>query len=219
MFFYLREWIRSLLETLICLYNRGTNGSGWLFSWQIDIQQLDGSKTTLTLHNPHKMSVIDLGKVVQQELSIPFHQQKLVLLRDDVVLEDWNTTSDGGYDKTLITDYPSFCDGAKLYIVQLTGGIRVNVLEIIIERKGFERFSHVGTINIHDRSLWTLQKLSLVMKTFPNKSYLSNTEVYIHVKSTTGVPQATPKSFSPSDELVSSVDWITDNCTLTFDKQ
>ena len=136
----------------LCLYSRGTNGSGWLFSWQIDIQQLDGSKTTLTLRNPHSMSVIDLRKVVEQELSIPLHQQKL-LLRDDVVLEDWKTTSDGGYDKILITDYPSFFDGAKLYIVQLTGGIRVYVLEIIIERKKFERSSHVGTINIHDRSL------------------------------------------------------------------
>ena len=201
----------------LCLYNRGTNGCGWLFSWQIDIQQLDGSKTTLTLRNPHSMSVIDLRKVVEQEMSIALHQQKL-LLRDDVVLQDWKTTSDRGYDKTLITDYPLFFDGAKLYIVQLTGGIRVNVLEIIIERKHFERSSHVGTINIHDRSLWTLQKLTLVMKSIL-RSRPSSNMVYLYSKSrTTDVSQATPKCFSPSDELVSSVDWITDNCTLTFNK-
>ena len=194
----------------LCFYNRNTNG--WLWSWKIVIQQLDGSKTTLTLRDPHKMSVIDLRKVVEQELSIPLHQQKL-LLSDDVVLEDWKTTSDGGYDKTLITDYPSFCDGAKLYIVQLIGGIRVNVSKLEL---GY--LSHVvgSMINIHDHSLWTLQKLSLVMKALA-KFYLSN-EVYLYVEGTTGVRQATPKSFSQSDELVSSVDWITDNCTLTFDK-
>ena len=128
-------------------------------------------------------------------------------MRDDVVLEDWKTTSNGGYDETLITDYPSFCDGAKLFIVQLTGGIRVNV-------STEDSVFFFDTINIHDRSLWTLKKLALVMKAFTNKSCFSNANVYLHV---TGVPQATPKSFSPSDELVSSVDWITDNCTLTFD--
>ncbi len=186
-----------------CFYNRATYGKGWLWSWQIVIQQLDGSKTTLTLNDPHKMSVIDLRDVVQQKLSIPPHQQKL-LLRDDVVLEDWKKTSNGRYDKTLITDYPSFCDGAKLYIVQLTEGYTIWV-------------SYFDTISIHDRSLWTLQKLSLVMKALYT-SRPSSDVVYLH-STTTGVPQATSKSFSPSEELVSSVDWITDNCTLTFDKQ
>ena len=128
--------------------------------------------------------------------------EKKLLLRDDVVLEDWKTTSNGGYDKTLITDYPSFFDGAKLYIVQLTGGIRVNV-----SKTETRSYTHVGSISIHDCSLWTLQKLSLVMKALA-KFYLSN-EVYLYVEGTTGVRQATPKSFSPSDELVSSVDWIT----------
>ena len=196
-----------------CFYNRHNS---WLPPWQIDVQQLDGSKTTLTLHNPYKMSVIDLRKVVQQELSIPPHQQKL-LLRDDVVLEDWKTTSNGGYDKTLITDYPSFCDGAKLYIVQLTGGIRVEV-------HGNPQFGSYNIIyrkiNIHDRSLWTLQRLTLVMKSILRYAPSSDVVVYLYSKSrTTDVPQATRKSFSPSDELVSSVDWITDNCTLTFNKQ
>ena len=199
------ETVDSNFAMNCCFYRRNLRGWNWLHAWQIVIQQLDRSKTTLTLHNPHKMSVIDLRKVVEQELSIPLHQQKL-LLRDDVVLEDWKTTSNGGYDKTLITDYPSFCDGAKLYIVQLTGGIRVDVSKL---EHGY--YSHVvGSINIHDCSLWTLQKLSLVMIAL---TMSSNAVVYL-----SGVQYLTPKSFSPSDELVSSVDWITDNCTLTFDK-
>ena len=88
-----------------CFYQRNLKGQNWLDSWKIVVQQLDGSKTTLTLRDPHEMSVPDLRKVVQRKLSIPTNQQKL-LLRDDVVLEDWKK----------ITDYPSFCDGAKLYI-------------------------------------------------------------------------------------------------------
>ena len=199
-----------------CFYQSESYDRNWLQNWQIVVQQLDGSKTTLTLRNPHKMSVIDLRKVVEQKLSIPPHQQKL-LLRDDVVLEDWKTTSNGryninvGYDTTLIIDYPSFCDGAKLYIVQLTGGIRVNVST---ETRSYKHV--VSSISIHDCSLWTLQKLSLVMKALAKYNF--SNEVYLYVEGTIGVRQATPKSFSPSNELVSSVDWITDNCTLTFDK-
>ena len=207
------ETVDSNFAMNCCFYQRNLKGENWLHAWKIIVQQLDGSKTTLTLRYPHKMSVIDLRKVVEQELSIPPHQQKL-LLRDDVVLEDWKTTSNGGYDKTFITDYPSFFDGIKLYIVQLTGGIRVNVSS---ETRSYRHVVSHGSISIHDCSLWTLQKLSLVMKAL-TKSYLSN-QAYLYVEGTTDVPQATPKSFSPSDKLVSSVDWITDNCTLTFDKQ
>ena len=210
------ETVDSNFAMNCCFYQRNLKGQNWLHAWQIIVQQLDGSKTILTLNNPHKMSVIDLRKVVEQELSIPLHQQKL-LLRDDVVLEDWKTTSNGGYDETLITDYPSFCDGAKLFIVQLTGGIRVEV-------EGYPQFGSYfdiyRKISIHDCSLWTLQKLTLVMKSILRYDPSSDVVVYLYSKSrTTDVSQTTPKSFSPSDELVSSVDWITDKCTLTFDKQ
>ncbi len=194
-----------------CFYRRDLDGKSFIPPWHVVVQQLDGSKTTLALNDPHKISVIDLRKVVQQELSIPPHQQKL-LLRDDVVLEDWKTTSDG---KMLITNYPSFIDGAKLYVVHLTGGIRVNVSETDKSNR-YQIRRVVGSINIHDRSLWTLQKLTLVMTTLYTSRPRSDV-VYLH-STTTGVPQAMEKSFSPSDELVSSVDWITDNCTLTFDK-
>ena len=46
-----------------CYYQRNLKGQNWLRAWKIVIQQLDGSKTTLTLRDPHEMSVIDLRKL------------------------------------------------------------------------------------------------------------------------------------------------------------
>ena len=146
------------------------------------------------------MSVIHLKRIVEKKLSIPPHQQKLVL-KDDIILEDWN--GDGRFKEKLLTDYPSFCDGSKLYIVQLTGGIKVNVT------KSSNRYSR-DTISIHDPSVWTLNKLYSVMKSLHSSS---SKLVYLYIRET----QSTPKSFTPSDNPVSSIDWITDNCTLTLD--
>ena len=172
-----------------------SESQNWLDGWKIVVQQLDGSKTTLALRDPHEMSVIDLKDYVEEKLPIPPHQQKL-LLSDDVVLEDWKRTPTERYRETFITDYPSFCDGAKLYIVQLTGGIRVNI-KIISSL----------VLSIPNPKEWTVTKLINVIKArFDLHSVCHFIFLDKHI-------------LSPSDELISSVDGIIDNCTLRVVRQ
>ena len=134
-----------------------------------------------------------------------------------MILEDWTTEREFA-ETCSITGYPSFIDGAKLYVVRLTGGIKVKV----VTKSDDNVYSHVDSLGIQDSSVWTLQKLYLVRSKLCNRAgdgwlfgySSSNKRVYLYISE----PQSTPKSFAPSDNPVSSKSWITDDCTLTLDK-
>ena len=171
----------------------------WFKNCRITVQQLDGSKTSVALYDPRDLSIRLLREAISEATSVPTHQQRLML--GDTVLEDWKKSSNSSYskyEKAMITDYPSFCDGVTLHLVQLTGGICVNF------KPQYAR-SHDNYLNILNPSVTTLQNTFQHMKALLHTS--ENQKVYL---------LGTSKSFSPSDDLVSSIEWITDGCELTF---
>ena len=104
-----------------CFYYRSlflrVHGSNWLAncSWRITVQQLDGSKTSVALQKPRDLSIRSLREAISKAISVPAHQQRLIL--GDTVLEDWKYMY--MYREAKIADYPSFCDGITLHLVQL----------------------------------------------------------------------------------------------------
>ena len=192
-----------------CFYDRpvsydlsvsfGVCGPNWLAncSWRITVQQLDGSKTSVALQKPRDLSIRSLREAISEKISVPAHQQRLIL--GDTVLEDWKYSYT--YREAMITDYPSFCDGVTLHLVQLTGGIRVNVLKSCDSRES-------SYLNIFNPSVTTLNNIVQYMKAILKVALIKNQNVYL---------AGTMTSFSPSGDPVSSIEWITDDCKLTFE--
>ena len=191
----------------------------WLKTfWTITVQQLDGTKTSIKLPDINRTPIYKLRELVKEALSIPTHQQKLTLGGGTVVvLEDWD--EEGG--AMAIAHYPSLHDGATLYLVQLTEGIRVNsqlsrfaeppsccpsTLPSTISLSPIPLPSYV---NIHSPSKLSLNSLNKILRKFKSSSAYSD----ILCQSMTGM------QFSPSDAPVASVEWIINGCTFRFTKR
>ena len=193
--------------------------------WMIILQQQNGSKTEMRLRqNPEKMTILTLREHIKQELSIPTHQQKLYF-GDDIILEDWD--EDGNL--MLIAHYPLY-NNITINVVQLTEGMHVcvpmNWTKIPLNHKvrissqctAFYRITYTKYdippkpkyINILDPTTFNMKFLFSVMRncacgTFPDDIY-----IYLH---------KFPECFSQAvDKPLSSFKWITDGCTLTFNK-
>ena len=93
----------------------------WVGKWSVVLQQLSGARNILTIdsRSPQSTTVHFLRELVQTKLSIPTYQQKLVV--GDIVLEDWDEQG----NVMLLANYPKIHDGATMYVVQLTEGIKV----------------------------------------------------------------------------------------------
>ena len=137
-----------------CFYDRYVSSSVshcsyWLgnCSWRITVQQLDGSKTKV--NKPCDLSIRSLREAISKEISVPTHQQRLIF--GDTVLEDWKKYRE--YERAKITDYPFISDGVTLYLVQLTGGIRVNISKSCDSRGGHTY------LNIFNPSITTLKNV------------------------------------------------------------
>ena len=100
------------------------------FCWTIYIKQLNGTKTTINLSadnpkvktdQPWAISVFILRELVNEKLSIPTYQQRLVF--GDTVLNDW---SECGTRLQLLSDY-HIENGATISLVILTDGIRMKI--------------------------------------------------------------------------------------------
>ncbi len=222
---------REIYSGLIVL-NPSTSGTSWAsFSlWTITIQQLNGSKNDIRLQNSSEMPIFKLRETIKDALSVDTYQQKLTIR--DVVLEDWDETGAA----MLITHYPLFHDGVTVYLVQLVDGIQVNVhlpptnnqsdtgfFNMFNPQPGFIPLSlhpagsNVSTlrialptyINIHVPSKVQLKTLSNIMTRLACWSSDINPKIYLW---TSG------QSISPSDcdKPVSSVEWITNNVTLSL---
>ena len=175
---------------------RPINRGDLLNTWRITVQQLDGSKTSVVLRKPHDLSIRSIREAISKAISVPAHQQRLIL--GDTVLEDWQERG-SSYREAMITDYHSFCDGVTLHLVQLTGGIRVNTCI-------FKSWDSRAYLNIFDPGVTTLKNVVQYMEALLTKAS-ENQKVYL---------LGTSKSFSPSDDPVSSIEWITHDCKLTF---
>ena len=190
--------------------------------WMIILQQQNGLKTEMRLgHNPEKMAILTLRENIKQTLSIPTHQQKLYF-GDDIILEDWD--EDGNL--MLIAHYPLY-NNITINVVQLTEGMHVCLPECthvssiqhiarISSQCTFYRITKYDIapkltyINILDPSTFSMTFLFSVMRdcacsTFPDRMY-----IYL---------EKSPECFSQAvDKPLSSFKWITDGCTLTFDR-
>ena len=192
--------------------------------WMIILQQQNGSKTEMRLkQNPEKMAILTLREHIKQTLSIPTHQQKLYF-GDDIILEDWD--EDGNL--MLIVHYPLY-NNITINVVQLTEGMHVclpnwthtssiqHKVRISsqctfyrIFKYGYSILPKPKYINILDPTTFSMKFLFSVMRncacgTFPDHMY-----IYL---------DKSPECFSQAmDKPLSSFKWITDGCTLTFDK-
>ena len=189
--------------------------------WMIILQQQNGSKTEMRLgQNPEKMAILTLRENIKQTLSIPTHQQKLYF-GDDIILEDWD--EDGNV--MLIAQYPLY-NNITINVVQLTEGMRVCLpkwTHIPLYHKvrmssqcTFYRISKYDIpskpkyINILDPSTFNMKFLFSVMRNCACDTFSNHFYIYL---------DKSPESFSQAVEKpLSSFKWITDGCTLTFDK-
>ena len=92
----------------------------WLGKWSvIVVQQFPCTKIELVISNPRYTTVHSLKSEIQAELSVPTHQQKLLV--GDIVLEEWD--EDGKI--MLLANYPTIFAGATISVVKLTDGIQM----------------------------------------------------------------------------------------------
>ncbi len=190
--------------SLECFYGRSLStssrrGYDWLSgcSWIITVQTLDGlSKTKIAIDvNRHcPMPIRSLREAIDKKLSVPTYQQRLLL--GNTVLEDLRKD----YQDATITDYPGFHCGITLHLVQLTDGIRVNISQSSDRTCSFD---------IHIPSVFTLKNVFQYMKAqaIYSKDKLEYENIYL---------EGTDKYFSSSDDPVSSIEWITNDCNLTL---
>ena len=110
----------------------------WLGKWSVSVvQQFPCTKIELVISNPRYTTVQSLRSKIQAELSIPTHQQKLLV--GDIVLEEWD--EDGKI--MLLANYPTLFAGATISVVKLTDGIQMK--------------HDVAKSNCHSRSIESLK--------------------------------------------------------------
>ena len=210
------------------IYNREisnwlpTTITGWAsFSfWTITIQQLNGSKNDIRLQNPSQMPIFKLREAIKDALSVDTYQQKLTIR--DVVLEDWDETGAA----MLITHYPLFHDGVTVYLVQLVDGIQVNVHVPVHVDERICLGNHLQIISHHPAGS-NVSTLRIALPTYinihvPSKVQLKTLYNIMIKLAFIGKKQkiycwSSGQSISPSDDKpVSSVEWITNNVTLSL---
>ena len=165
------------------------------------------------------MPVFKLREAVKDVLSVDTHQQKLTVR--DIVLEDWDEAG----AMMMIIRYPKFHDGVTVYLVQLVEGIHVKVhvpddnkegvmhTFIVQNQANINHFSLPRYINIHVPSRFQQKTLFNIMRYVTGLSFLDS------ISSTCIYCQSTGRKTIVSDEPVSSIEWITNGCTLSLTPQ
>ena len=183
----------------------------WFMSWSVIVQKFNGSKEKVTLKNPMTLPVFKLREAVKDAVSVPTHQQRLVL--GETVLEDWDNEGEA----LLVTHYPGFYDGVTLYLIQLTEGIHV---KIALNKKVFSDSKPPAYINIPSPTHFMINLLGAILHDCPVKRstwFSENEGMKKQCNCKLFVCSSTTNDFVPcSNEPVSSVEWITDGCTLTL---
>ena len=192
------------------------------FCWTIYIKQLNGTKTTINLSadnpkvktdQPWAISVFILRELVDEKLSVPTYQQRLVF--GGTVMNDW---SECGTRLQLLSDY-HIENGATLSLVILTDGIRITF-------SWQQKFRHlVDYINIPTPDKTTVKQLESIICTNVKLAYgyygshFGGIEFYengcpvgfdpsIHRMTPTLGPRCHP------DQLISSLKWLKNNYQL-----
>ena len=201
----------------------------WGDFWTVTLQKFDGTKTPLTFPNPAHLPIFKLREAVKDVVSVPPYQQKLVL--GETVLEDWDNEGEA----LLVTHYPGFYDGVTLYLIQQTDGIHVkyeykNECRYIRESKRcLSCIPYIALesgvqapkyINIPSPTHFTINLLGAILQNCLDvERCICNREKGLKKQCNCKlfVCSSTTNNFVLcSNKPVSSVEWITDGCTLTL---
>ena len=152
----------------------------WVGKWSVVLQQLSGARNILTIdsQSPQSTAVHYLRELVETKLSIPTYQQKLVV--GDIVLEDWDEQG----NVMLLANYPKIHDGATMYVVQLTEGIKVmhnlvakNVC-VLAKVSGTNAIDLPGEVNIYTYSPFVLSATPSTATCTKNYINIPNTQEF-----------------------------------------
>ena len=95
----------------------------WDVGWTIYIKQLDGTKTSINIPSkPQDMSVFRLRELINEIISVPTCQQRLVC--GETIMDDWSNDGDTKVRLQLLSDYQLY-DGITISLVILTTGIQI----------------------------------------------------------------------------------------------
>ena len=196
--------------------------SDWKGPWTLYIQQLDGSKKTLHLQNLALTAIFELRELVRDALSVSTCQQRLSVR--DTILEDWDR--DGKL--LLVRNYPEIFDGATLYLVCLTEGIRVNlsinhtrVVSMVTSPKNLQSSTTTtktifppSYINICNVKEMMLSRLIKIVAECEGNTY-SNSALY-EVSFSSRNPGIANLD-SDGDKNVASIAWFVHGCTISVE--
>ena len=180
----------------------------WDVGWTIYIKQLDGTKTSINIPSePQDMSVFRLREMINERISVPTYQQRLVC--GETILCDWSINGDSKACLQLLSDYQLY-DGITISLVILTTGI-----QIWKPKEGFfsPRLAYMPYINIPCPDKMTVRQLESII------NYLSNSwTVAFHEKgcvryksSSRSQTPASVGSRCKPDQPVSSLTWLSEN--------
>ena len=211
-------------------YQRSEND--WKGPWTLYVQQLDGSKKILHLQNLALTAIYELRELVHDALSVSTCQQRLSVC--DTILEDWD--EDGRL--LLVRNYPEIFDGATVYLVCLTEGIRVNLsitsrYDIYMARydmsmaasrnnlhpsttftRKFFPPSYINICNVKEMMLSRLIKIVAVCEAC--KVFGDNYSALYEVSSSSRSHGIGYFDSDRGDTNVSSIAWLVDGCTISI---
>ena len=200
----------------------------WKGPWTLYVQQLDGSKKILHLQNLASTAIYELRELVHDALSVSTCQQRLSVC--DMILEDWD--EDGRL--LLVRNYPEIFDGATVYLVCLTEGIRVNLskthrsdifnMSMAIScnnlypsttfiRKFFPP-SYINICNVKEMMLSRLIKI--VAECEGIKFFGDKYSALYEVSSSSRSRGIAYFDSDHGDANVSSIAWLVDGCTISI---
>ena len=197
----------------------------WKGPWTLYVQQLDGSKKILHLQNLALTAIYELRELVHDALSVSTCQQRLTVC--DTILEDWD--EDGSL--LLVRNYPEIFDGATVYLVCLTEGIRGN-LSITRRHNMFMAASpknlHPSTtstaefyppsyINICNVKEMMLSRLIKILAVCEGNRY--HYSALYEVSSSSISPGIAYFDSDHKDTNVASIAWLVDGCTISVNEQ
>ena len=217
--FYIPASISQKFITERISYQRSEND--WKGPWTLHVQQLDGSKKILHLKKLALTAIYELRELVHGALSVSTCQQRLLVR--NTILEDWD--EDGSL--LLVRNYPEIFDGATVYLVCLTEGIRVNLsitsrhdISMATSSKNLHssttstrKFYPPSYINICNVKEMMLSRLIKIVSKCEGNRFCKS--ALYEVSSSSRSPGIAYLDSGHQDKNIASIAWLVDGCTIS----
>ena len=179
----------------------------WDVGWTIYIKQLDGTKTSINIPSkPQDMSVFRLRELINEIISVPTCQQRLVC--GETIMDDWSNDGDSKVRLQLLSDYQLY-DGITISLVILTTGIQIWM------PKGFFPRPRLAYVNVPCSDKMTVRQLENVIGFSYNTVDFHEKGCVVRrnssSRSKTPLTPASVGSRCESDQPVSSLTWLSEN--------